>query len=831
MRNIISIDFFICYILTHSNSNDRRILMSKIRSQNLIAYNQMISLKKNKNLISVALSVKNISKWQESIQIPLVTFENGWKISAHRIIKVNSSKNQFRVILDNDLNKEIKIVTTISTNEKLCPWIHFHTSIIFKTKFRFFRTGPEIKMDLVPKFNYSKDITAIRQPTRHTPPTNEWKSNDMPAATVWNPQSKVQTFIFIDFSHMDWMSPRNIERFSVYECGLHPDGSFGLIHRVPLKSPITIPSDFKMIFDFYVTQEYRERQPTKLEAIESLITKCFTLLPSYVRFPRNDLTWTKFSEECINDLLKEKYCWIDAKSPKYYAYVLDDAELTRREAIGGLNIFETMTLLSLLPPWILYLQLKSNRKQENHVRRTCRTLNDFIDYDTKFLYNNIDNDSINKYKFIAPTKQSIGDSWYFFEPILRFGWLIRLLPLISVNLGFREIFKTMARRAIDFVQQHNYEITAFYDPFTLKPLDEVLNNDPQRTRLLIKARGEDDIIWKRSAKNYACLGIYIYIMVESYYFFHEDLYFEEATKAAHKLINLSPDTMFWEPFELAYAIAGFAELTRITNDDEYLRLAKKLLLNELRMFYWYNDNSFDWKGKRNNLGLPMACVGIRYSALKETVESIYPWSIFFKIAIERGKSHILPKGVLKFFNLIRINSFYFFSNVLPEEFIYPPRRTTPCPFIPFEDLEMLETPPHFSKSQEIIRKGKRTGTLGREIYGAGGVIFLYLMYEALAKSNNHKIMVLNLDLFDFPLMDTFPPKNLNFIIFNPLSVKITCKISFKTIQKKICRIKISSLGETTRNKDILKVSTEKLVKGIRLDLSEEEAMIVEVIPI
>ena len=161
------------------------------------------------------------------------------------------------------------------------------------------------------------------------------------------------------------------------------------------------------------------------------------------------------------------------------------------------------------------------------------------------------------------------------------------------------------------------------------------------------------------------------------------------------------------------------------------------------MFYWYEDNSMNWEGKRRIQGLPMACVGIRYPAMKENLESIYPWTIFLKIVIENRYYELISIGLLKFLNLIRINSFYYFSNVLPEEIIYPPRRNSECLFIPFEDLEMLETPAHFSRSQELVKKGKRTGVLGRECYGAGEVIWLFLLYEGLAFVDNQNIMILN----------------------------------------------------------------------------------------
>ncbi|MHA2388176.1 MAG: hypothetical protein ACXACW_05585, partial [Candidatus Hodarchaeales archaeon] len=385
-------------------------------------------------------------------------------------------------------------------------------------------------------------------------------------------------------------------------------------------------------------------------------------------------------------------------------------------------------------------------------------------------------------------------------------------------------------RSTEFVKKHNYEITAFYDPFSLKPLKEILDSNKHREAILKESRGEEDIIWKRKAKNYACLGIHLYIVIQAYYLFQESQYLEEAIRSAKKLAKFSPDSLFWEPFEIAYAVSGFSELAKITKESTYLELARKFLLNELRMFYWYDDNSFDWKGKRSNLGLPMACIGIRYPAVKENIESILPWLMFLKTAMKEENHRFLPRGVMKFLNLVRINTFYFFSSVLPKEFIYPPRRDTPCPYIPFEDLEMLETPHHFSSSQEHSPKGTWTGTLGREIYGAGEIIYLYLMFEALADSTNPNIMVLNLDLFDFSLMDIFPPKKLNFVIYNPLFENTKCRISFHTKEHMNYEMRMHSLTEKQGTRS-LKLSRKTLNTGVNFDLNGGEILNVVLTPI
>jgi hypothetical protein len=53
------------------------------------------------------------------------------------------------------------------------------------------------------------------------------------------------------------------------------------------------------------------------------------------------------------------------------------------------------------------------------------------------------------------------------------------------------------------------------------------------------------------------------------------------------------------------------------------------------------------------------------------------------------------------------------------------------PFIPYENLRTLEL-------------GGRAGVVGKEIYGSGEVVWLYLMFEALGKTSDRELMLVNL---------------------------------------------------------------------------------------
>jgi len=66
-----------------------------------------------------------------------------------------------------------------------------------------------------------------------------------------------------------------------------------------------------------------------------------------------------------------------------------------------------------------------------------------------------------------------------------------------------------------------------------------------------------------------------------------------------------------------------------------------------------------------------------------------------------------------------------------------------------------------------LELGGQTGNVGKEIYGAGECLWLYLMFEALGQVKDRELMMVNLDLLDVSDVKQFPPRPLNFILYNP----------------------------------------------------------------
>jgi hypothetical protein len=231
--------------------------------------------------------------------------------------------------------------------------------------------------------------------------------------------------------------------------------------------------------------------------------------------------------------------------------------------------------------------------------------------------------------------------------------------------------------------------------------------------------------------NYAINGLYAWGAILANYMTKDQVYRDEARKAIRALCTVPSERLFHEPQELAY---GALAATELGLQDE----AKYLLSEQLRMFYWYSDPSQKTHDIR---GMVQAAASILYPAFKENVEAILPWTGIMK----RG---IVIEGLLRFMDQQRRNNFSFFEKCTED------RQNVTMGFIPFENLGTLEL-------------GGQTGKVGKEIYGAGECIWMYLMFEALGQVTDREMMLVNLDLVDTHDLQRFPPRQLNFVLYNP----------------------------------------------------------------
>jgi hypothetical protein len=246
--------------------------------------------------------------------------------------------------------------------------------------------------------------------------------------------------------------------------------------------------------------------------------------------------------------------------------------------------------------------------------------------------------------------------------------------------------------------------------------------------------------------NYAVGGLYAWAAVIASRLTGDGHYREEARRATRALCTVPAERLFHEPQELAYGALAAAELGLHEQ-------ANYLLYEQLRMFYWYSDPSQKTHDIR---GMVQAAASILYPAFKENVEAILPWTGIMK----RG---IVIEGLLRFMDQQRRNNFSFFEKCSED------RRNLAMGFIPFENLGTLEL-------------GGQTGNVGKEIYGAGECIWMYLMFEALGRVDDRELMMVNLDLLDTFDAQQFPPRQLNFVLYNPTAEARAATITIPSVQ-------------------------------------------------
>ncbi len=307
-------------------------------------------------------------------------------------------------------------------------------------------------------------------------------------------------------------------------------------------------------------------------------------------------------------------------------------------------------------------------------------------------------------------------------------------PMIGSLAGSREVtdhFLDAFQTAQKMAQQYDYLFPIYYRVATLR------------------AEG--------AGTNYAVGGLYAWAAILANKLTGEQHHLEEARRAIRVLYTVPAERLFHEPQELAYGALAAAELGM---QEE----AKYLLYAQLRMFYWYSDPS---QKSHDIRGMVQAAASILYPAFKENVEAILPWTGIMK----RG---IVFEGLLRFMDQQRRNNFYFFQECSGN------RKRGPSAFIPFENLGTLEL-------------GGMTGNVGKEIYGAGESLWMYLMFEALGQVSERELMLVNLDLLDAAHAKEFPSRELNFILYNPTVVTRSATIAIPAAGQRTVRMSVNGI--------------------------------------
>jgi hypothetical protein len=300
-------------------------------------------------------------------------------------------------------------------------------------------------------------------------------------------------------------------------------------------------------------------------------------------------------------------------------------------------------------------------------------------------------------------------------------------------------------------------------------------------------------------------GLYAYNMILAHAATGDPSMLDEAKAALNVVYHAPADRLFHEPIELGFGALASLAVRSISGDERYLRVMKYLLSQELRMFYWYRESSVPASRYYDTRGMVQACASMMYPAMFENVISILPWTLIFK-------HWRPPEAMLRTVNLQRVHNFYMFPACLPDNAKF--KHEDPCEYIPFENLQLLEA-------------DEETGYVGKEIYGAGETLWMYLMFEALANTEDRDVMVLNLDCLDHDVLTKYPPEERTFLIYNPTDKPKEVPVRIPHLTGRTYAV--SSCGED-RARPEGSYTREELSEGIKAKLGPRESQFLRLRP-
>jgi hypothetical protein len=312
--------------------------------------------------------------------------------------------------------------------------------------------------------------------------------------------------------------------------------------------------------------------------------------------------------------------------------------------------------------------------------------------------------------FPPHAEEMVGDLWYFFEnALIKLPWV----AAITGNAQLKDMFFDALASATKLARRVRYLFPLFVDHAENEPIG--------------------------SATNYSVGGLYAYGHMLAYALGAGDAHRDEARAALATMHALPIDRLWHEPQQLGFAAAAAALVYEQTHEPVAASWAVDFLTAQLRMVYW------DDRSPRGEplVGMFQACASLLYPAFKENVEALLPWPHLLRVGL--GDATLM----LRVLDAQRRHNRAFFDTL---------RDGTEqrCPYIPYENLGTVELP--------------EAGQIGKEIYGAGEVFWLYLLLEGLGRADDPEVLVCSLDLPNLEVLARFPPLSRTFVVFNPTDV-------------------------------------------------------------
>jgi len=502
------------------------------------------------------------------------------------------------------------------------PWIHFKTRMHLPRQMVLDASEggePNVLLDLGPLPPYERGHfewfkTEIPNPTVSCHGT---PGNDFPGLYFWDEFRKAEIIMFFNIEAMNWMSSPSFRRFLRYRCSLLRDYK-SRRYKVGLWATSLGGEEFPagdQVFEYWLYEKPRSQGRTEQDAIVEMTFNTLPLIPPTPSWPKKATSWADFSERCLKDCTTKDWSWIEVEGLEgFRSYVKGTSRawqdvFPERDLMQASkpSLFET---LDVLHPLLLYSRLPPNDRWADLVEKLSSTV------ERSYQKRKLSGNAI--------------DVWPYLYTLNRLWWF----AFLTKNDKMLNAVVEDMSQSIKLAKNVGYVFPLFFDSETM-----------------------DKSI---SGTNVGNAGLYAYNMILAYAVTRDPTMLEEAKAALTVMYHAPADKLFHEPIELGFGALASSLVRDFAGGEEPLRIMKYLLGQELRMFYWYRENSIPPSEHYDTRGMVQACASMLYPALFENVICILPWTLIFK-------SWEPDEPLLRMVNLQRVHNFFMFPACLPEQ--------------------------------------------------------------------------------------------------------------------------------------------------------------------
>lgn len=606
---------------------------------------------------------------------------------------------------------------------------------------------------------------------------NGW-ANGFPAAYIWI-DGKEAAF-FAQMSQLTWMGKNRFNRaYRVQSAQRDGRSGLGLWALEITSNPV--PSGDRVMAEYYLYAASRPEKPTRLQALDRMVDVFGGCHPAHSSLPVNHkggpTNWTYFAKKMISNLMVKDTggnpgaVWDDVEvappwddglttpvsviriSPDYALKSGAYPALFRKRAT---DLYDFSTCNNYVAPWAAIERLDSDPAQREFLRRKATGYPLFYDPKARMI------------RYGIRQFNKIGE---FEMPWQHYTFAIETLKLHDIlapedfNPAVAGHFLMAIPAEIELAHNVNYVFSQWFDPYSKQ---NVIQQDVKELGIVYEP-------WQN--------GSYAWLMAKAYEMTGDTTFLEEAKRSLDTLLsgnmtysvkNTHYEITYTDPVDFpiteifgnSYGIAAGQKIYELTGDGKFLHYSRDFLNSLLRATFWYESAlETDPKDKiLKNAGLFQAYVSYLGAAPWETIEAYLPMTVMLRGDNPRAPIQLL----MRLFNTMRLNSFWFFPPVFHGETITSKELVdNPADYISIENFCMPE-------------RGGDHGGMGRAIYMSQISLWNYLLFEAMAECNDPDIMVLNLDLLE-GFQEAASSAERNFYAFNPTANPKTADILFKKL--------------------------------------------------